>query len=72
MYFTQKEKPELLHLIQINWSEHGPTRIGSLIDLENAKEKVTPYKAINVTTLNDWTQLVHTGDYVEYVYKNVC
>ena len=58
MYFTQKVNPELLHLIYINWSEHGTTTTGSLIDLDNAEEKVTPYKAINVTTLNDWTQLV--------------
>ena len=72
MYFTQKEKPELLHLIYINWSEHGSTTIGSLIDLDNADEKVTPYKAINITTSNDRTQLVHAGNYVEYVHENVC
>ena len=37
-------------------------------NLDNADEKLTPYKAINVTTSNDQTQLVHAGDYVEYVY----
>ena len=52
--------------ILIHWDGHGDIDIGSLIELDNADERVIPFKAINLILSNSRTALVHNGEFIQH------
>ena len=61
----------MLKDILIYWDGHGDVDIGSLTELDNADERVIPFKAINLILSNGRTALVHNGEFIQHQVDDV-
>jgi hypothetical protein len=57
--------------ILIHWDGHGDIVLGSLIELDNADERVISFKAINLILSNGRTALVHNGEFIQHKVDDV-